>query len=43
MSLPEILIFSDDQRRILKPDEFKSNNFVLQLLGLRQYLAKSIC
>ena len=37
MSLPEILIFSDDQRRILKPDEFKSNNFVLQLLGLRQY------
>ena len=37
MSMPEILIFSDDEKRVLKPDEFKSNNFVLQLLGLRQY------
>ena len=37
MSQSEMLIFSDDERRILKPDEFNSNNFVLQLLGLRQY------
>ena len=37
MSLSEILIFSDGGKRILKPDEFERNNFVLQLLGLRQY------
>jgi hypothetical protein len=37
MALPEILIFSDGEKRILKPDCFHTNNFVLQLLGLKQY------
>tara|TARA_B100000674_G_C37650830_1_gene827856 strand:- start:208 stop:744 length:537 start_codon:yes stop_codon:yes gene_type:complete len=37
MALPEILIFSDGEKRILKPDSFHNNNFVLQLLGLKQY------
>ena len=34
---PEILIFLDGEKRILKPDSFHTNNFVLQLLGLKQY------
>jgi len=37
MSLPEVLVFSDGENRLLKPDNFHSNNFVLQLLGLKQY------
>lgn len=37
MSLPEVLIFSDGEKRLLKPEHFKNNNFVLQLLGLKQY------
>ena len=37
MALPEILIFADGERRLLKPESFHNNNFVLQLLGLKQY------
>lgn len=36
-TLHEVLIFSDGENRLFKPDDFHSNNFVLQLLGLKQY------
>ena len=36
-TLHEVLIFSDGENRLFKPDNFHSNNFVLQLLGLKQY------
>jgi len=37
MAIPEILIFSDGNKRVFKPDCFNTDNFVLQLLGLKQY------
>jgi hypothetical protein len=37
MELPEILIFSDGEKRLFKPNSFHGDNFVLQLLGLKQY------
>lgn len=36
-TLHEVLIFSDGENRLFKPDNFNSNNFILQLLGLKQY------
>jgi hypothetical protein len=36
-TLHEVLIFSDGENRLFKPDNLHSNNFILQLLGLKQY------